>query len=457
MRDLALTATVLGLIPFIFVQPYYGALLWAWIGMMNPHKMMWGFAYHLPFALMVAIPTLVVVLFTRQRRPIPWCAPLVIIVLYWLWTCVSSVFALSPPQFVYDAWIKLTKILLMLFVTIMLIQERDKLDRLIWVIAASIGYFGFKGGIWTLLSGGGERVWGPPGGFIEGNNEIGLALVMTVPLMYYLAMTARESRSVPFFVQWQKFGLWAAMACCAVAVLGTHSRGGFLAIVAMAFLLGWKSKYRLFTSAIIAIGLVLAINFMPDNWTGRMNTIATYEQDGSAMARLQAWQMIWNLALDRPLVAAGFDFISNEIWAKYAAGPFRAAYGAHSIYFQVLGEHGFVGLGLYLLLGLTTWRMASRLSLECRGVADLQWVALLMRMVQVSLFGFAVGGAFLGLANWDLPFYLVGLVAMTHAIVERTAPRKTQGVREAAARKQGFGGPAIGRPRPAIDRRPSAY
>jgi probable O-glycosylation ligase (exosortase A-associated) len=386
--------------------------------MMNPHKMTWGFAYSLPFALVVAIVTLLTLPFTRRKHPIPWCAPLVLIVLYWVWTCVTSVFALSPPQYVYDAWVKLTKIQVMLFVTIMLIQDREKLDRLIWVIVASIGFFGMKGGLWTLLTGGGHRVYGPPGGFIEGNNEIGLALVMTVPLMYYLSLTAQQSKSLPIFPQWQKYGLWAGMALSGVAALGTHSRGAFLAIMAMAFLLGWKSRHKIFTSAVLALGLVLAISFMPENWTSRMETITSHA-DTSAQGRLQAWAMIWNLALDRPLVGAGFDFISIDIWSKYAAGPIRAAYGAHSVYFQVLGEHGFVGLGLYLLIGFTTWRLAGSLASQCRKKADLQWVVLLMRMVQVSMMGFAVGGAFLGLGNWDLPFYLAGIVAMANVIAKR--------------------------------------
>ena len=425
MRDVVLTLVITILVPFIFVHPYYGALLWAWIGMMNPHKMTWGFAMNFPFAMVVAIITLLVFLFSRERKPIPWCTPLVILALYWLWTCVTSVFAIGPPQDVYAAWLKLAKIQIMLFVTIMLIQDRVKLDRLIWVIAASIGFFGFKGGIWTVLTGGGERVYGPPGGFIEGNNEIGLALVMVVPLMYYLAMTASDSKSLPFFSKWQKFGLWSVMVCSAFAVLGTHSRGGLVAIGAMACLLGWKSRYKVLTSVAIVLALAVAINFMPENWTNRMNTIVTFE-DTSAQGRIQAWTMILNVALDRPLLGAGFDFISTEIWMKYSEGPFRAAYAAHSVYFQVLGEHGFPGLALYLLLGFTTWRLAGRLSYQCAKVAELQWVTVLTRMVQVSLVGFAVGGAFLGLANWDLPFYLVGIVAIANVIVKQTLSQEVK-------------------------------
>lgn len=43
------------------------------------------------------------------------------------------------------------------------------------------------------------------------------------------------------------------------------------------------------------------------------------------------------------------------------------------------------------------------------------WVPLLMRMVQVSLVGFAAGGAFLSLVYFDLPYYIVGYVVLVDA------------------------------------------
>ena len=100
----------------------------------------------------------------------------------------------------------------------------------------------------------------------------------------------------------------------------------------------------------------------------------------------------------------------------------REIFVAHSIYFQALGEHGFPGLFLYLLLGFTAWSKAAKLAKSAMADQDLrEWVPLLMRMTQVSIVGFAVGGAFLTLVHYDLPYYLISYVVLVDATMrERT-------------------------------------
>jgi hypothetical protein len=99
----------------------------------------------------------------------------------------------------------------------------------------------------------------------------------------------------------------------------------------------------------------------------------------------------------------------------------------HSIYFQVLGEHGFVGLGLFLAIWFFTWRTSARLVKATRDREDLRWAATLVAMVQVSLVGYLVGGAFLNLAYWDLPYYSLAILIIVRDIVQRAvaAPEGT--------------------------------
>jgi hypothetical protein len=87
----------------------------------------------------------------------------------------------------------------------------------------------------------------------------------------------------------------------------------------------------------------------------------------------------------RPIVGAGFDLANPILFEIYSEVPGTEFYGPHSIYFQVLGEHGFVGLGLFLALGLATWRRSNKLTRQCTDRPGLEWVPRLMRMVQVSL------------------------------------------------------------------------
>lgn len=160
-----------------------------------------------------------------------------------------------------------------------------------------------------------------------------------------------------------------------------------------------------------------------------METIGTYEQDNSAMSRLYTWRTLWNLALDRPITGAGFATDTEAVFSRYAPSGDNPIEGftpvAHSIYFQALGEHGFPGLALYLLLGVLTWHTAGRLAKDTRDDAEFgPWVPMLMKSVQISLIGFAAGGAFLTLVHFDMPYYFVAFVVLVDATVRERSRAK---------------------------------
>ena len=421
MRDIVITLMVAGLIPMIIRRPAVGALAWAWISMMNPHKLAFGFASSMPFAQLIAATTLLSFLFSRHKKPLPLQGGTILLLMLVGWMTVTSIFSLNHPQVVWDRWIFVIKIHLMLMVTLMLLRGREHIEQLVWVMVVSLGFYGVKGGFFTLITAGGGRVWGPPGGMLAGNNEFAVGLIVIVPLMYYLYQTNTR--------KWVRRGLVAAMMLVALAILGTQSRGALLGLVAMAAMLGLKSKYPV--RSLVALGTLLlcAIAFMPDSWTQRMDTIQGYQGDTSAMSRIWTWNTLWNVAKDRPLFGAGFGAEAPAIFARYApTGPeFEVFQGkfwvAHSIYFQALGEHGFPGLLLYVSIGLWIWWAAGRTAKEARANPQLQnWAPMLMRMCQVGVLGFAIGGAFLSLMNLDVPYYLMAIVVLTRIEVKAARP-----------------------------------
>ncbi|WIT11338.1 putative O-glycosylation ligase, exosortase A system-associated [Paucibacter sediminis] len=420
MRDVIVTLLILGLLPFAIRRPWVGTVIWVWLAMMIPYRLAYGFARDLPFAQLAAICTLLGILFTQPKMRWPKSSILTAYLLFIFWMCVTSIFALHNTEVVLAQLVTVLKIHLMVFLAIALIQERKQLEALVWTIVASLGFYGVKGGIFTVLTGGGGRVWGPNGGIIEGNNELGVALVITLPLLYYLYQISAR--------RWLKRMLLAAGLLTLLCVLGTQSRGALLSVTAMAVMLGLKGRRPVLSSVAIVTVLALAIMFMPDTWSKRMNTIQTYDVDTSAMSRIYTWKTLWNLALDRPLVGAGFRTDNPLVFSIYGPQMTVAGYDfqggtvlvAHSIYFQALGEHGFVGLGLFLGLGIATWRRAGALAKQSAVQPGLgEWVPLLMRAVQTSLLGYAVGGAFLTLVHFDLAYYLCAIVVITEGIVQQ--------------------------------------
>ena len=409
MRDIILTLIVFSALPFVLKRPYIGVLLWVWLSVMNPHRLTYGFAYSFPFAALVAGVTFYAMVTTKGPKSLPFTGPVKVLIAFGLWMVLSTVTAIYP-ELSTDMLSKVAKILLMTLVTMMLVRTKHELHMLLFTLAGSLGFYGVKGGLFTIRSGGSDRVWGPPGSFIEGNNEVALAFIVIIPLMYYL-MTTLENK-------WHKRAMLAAMLLCALASLGSYSRGALLGLAAMGLVLWWRSPKKMMAGAIMIVVIPAALAFMPDKWFERMDTIKTYEEDNSAMGRINAWLMTWNLAKDDPLTGGGFVIYDAATFAKYAPNPLDI-HAAHSIYFQVLGEHGFVGLFLFLWLAWLSWRRASWICSQARKRDDLKWAGLLASMMQVSLVGFAVGGAFLSLAYFDVPYYLMAVIVITGRIVEQ--------------------------------------
>ena len=401
MRDLLVVGIVLVGSLYALRYPWFGVMLWTWVSLMNPHALAYGFARDFPVAAIVAIATLIGVLTTKERQNPFAQSPAVWLLLFMGWICFTYPFSYNVEGST-EMFSKVMKVDFMILVALTLLKTRRHIEFFVWVVVFSLGFYGVKGGIFTIMTGGNYRVWGP-GGFIGGNNEIALALIVVIPLMRYLQLQATH--------RWVRHGFTAAMLLSAAAALGSHSRGALLAIAAMAVYLWLKSPKKLGFGVFLSLAGVLLVIFMPENWSERMHSISTYEEDASAMGRINAWWTAVNVARAH-VTGAGFDMYSPVIFSRFAPDP-RDIHAAHSIYFQVLGEHGFIGLFLFLAIWWSVWRMARSITNYKSTDPNLLWAKQLAAMCQVSLVGYFVGGAFLSLAYFDLPYNLLVMTVLT--------------------------------------------
>lgn len=415
MRDILVVGIVLAGSLYALRQPWVGVMLWTWVSLMNPHSLTYGFALSFPVAAVAAIATVIGLLMTKERQNPFAESPAIWLALFVVWICIGYPFSYN----VDGSWEMLTKVLkidIMVLVTLMILKSRRHIELFVWVVVASLGFYGVKGGIFTIANGGNYRVWGP-GGFIGGNNELALALIMIIPFMRYIQLQATN--------KWIQHGLSLSMLLTATASLGSHSRGALLAIAAMAFYLWLKSTKKLTFGIVLACAGISMIIFMPEQWSDRMNTIQTYEQDSSAMGRINAWWAAFNVAKEH-LTGAGFDMYNFQIFARFAPDPLDV-HAAHSIYFQVLGEHGFVGLILFFGIWYSVWRMAGSIIRTTAKDPEVAWCKHLAAMCQVSLVGYAIGGAFLSLAYYDLPYdTLIICILVNRWLIARQAVPKHQ-------------------------------
>lgn len=408
MRDIVVTLAVFGVLPFVFKRPWVGVLLWTWLSIMNPHRMAYGFSLSFPFAMIVALVTLFSLLFSRESKRVPWERESVVLLFFVGWMFLTTNFAIYE-QLAWAQFDKVIKIQLMTFVALILINTPERLKYFVAATALSLGFYGVKGGIFTILKGGANRVQGPPGTFIEGNNEIGLAMAVSVPLLYFLARNATH--------RWLKPAMYAATVLTAIAAIGTQSRGALVGMAAMGLMFWWKSKQKFMVALLGAVSIFAIIQIMPPEWYERINTINTYDEDASATGRINAWWMAFHLASDR-FMGGGFETFQAGMFAIYAPVP-EQVHDVHSIYFEVLGEHGFVGLGLFLLLALLTWRSAGSIRKAVKGFPELAWMDDLAAMVQVSMVAYFTAGAFLGMAYFDLYYNVVVCVVVMKVILKK--------------------------------------
>lgn len=409
MRDLFLLGLVAASIPYILKQPYWGLIMWVLFSLLNPHRLAYGFAFSLPFAMVIALVTLFsLAINAKKLYPFPVNSVTVWMILLALWLNVSPLLS-NHTSHEYFLWGRAMKIIFMVLITFWVVGTRKEVHYLMWTLAISIGFYGAKGGLFTILTGGQHRVWGPSSSFIEDNNAMALAIVMAVPLFRYLQLHSPQ--------KWLRMACIGAMLLCVASAVGSHSRGALLALAGMAVFLWLKSPNKVVIGlGGVIVGIIILLN-MPEEWFARMNSISEYKQDASAMGRINAWVMTWNLAVDHFPIGGGFDLYTYENFGRYAPDPLDL-HAAHSIYFQILGEHGFVGLAIFLALFLSAWLNGTWVIRRVKKIPELRWALDLAAMAQVSLVGYAVGGTFLSLSYYDFPYYVAAALVITRLIVE---------------------------------------
>ncbi len=408
IRAILFLTFFIGSLPVCFFRPFYGILLWTIVAFVNPQWYAWGASQDLPWALAVAVPTLLgLVIFVRgwERLATRECFLLLAL---WIWFSITSYVSANTPLFAPHAaltwyrWQFVSKILLMTAATVMIVNSLPRFRILLITIGCCFSVFVLKAVPFLIETGGSFRLYGPDNSMIADNNDFGLALNMTLPLYFFLAQT--EPRP------WLKKLFWLLFLSTIPAIFFTYSRGALVGLAAVLTLMFLQSRQRFFLIPAIAMGMTIAVFLAPAAWKERMDPTRPGALDGSARSRLNAWTYSWNIAKDYPLAGGGFDTYTPELFARYAPDG-NDVHGPHSIYFGVLAEHGFVGLGLYLtLLGscfLTTRSVVKSARLRGDRVA-----ASYAMMLRFSLVGFMASGAFLGRAYFDYFFTIVALITI---------------------------------------------
>ncbi|MGY6274700.1 putative O-glycosylation ligase, exosortase A system-associated [Methylomonas sp. MgM2] len=392
MRDAFVLIFFIYLIIISLKSPWKCVLSLAIFSYMNPHSYAWGFVRSLPLYFILFIVSFALYLKEKDKQSIFFDWRVNCFIALWCYFVFTTLFA-TNPKFAYDKLIEVSKIYLPFLLTLSLINTKFKLYCLIVTIACSIGFIAFKGGLFAIAHGFAHRVWGPPGTQYEGNNEFALATVIVIPLLV-LFYTETSNKLLKRF-------LIFAIPICILSAISSWSRGALLALIATGSYQIYQSKQKLLLIPIVILGIYLLAPYLPEEWFARMDTINTYEQDESAMNRIQAWTDGWNYVIQHPITGCGFDgwrYVTLRDW--------------HSAYVEILSEHGFIALSIWLSMLAGSIISLIKLTRKTMRYPELAWVTNYSKALKSSLFAYMVGSAFLGVSYWDLLYHLIFISAL---------------------------------------------
>lgn len=180
------------------------------------------------------------------------------------------------------------------------------------------------------------------GGYFNDENDLSLFINMWLPFAYYLFISEKE--------RLKKILYACAFILGIVSVVVSFSRGGFVGMVAMFFVLWWFSPRKVLSLTVVAV-CAFSIYFLGgEDYRAEMATV-TDTEEGTADARILSWQTAWDMFLDNPLGVGGNNF--QVRFPEYQGDRFpRGMWGrvAHSLWFTLIPETGILGIIIYFML-----------------------------------------------------------------------------------------------------------
>ncbi|TWX51082.1 putative O-glycosylation ligase, exosortase A system-associated [Colwellia hornerae] len=418
MKDLLF---ILMFTPFIFLafrNPFLGLCAWAWTIMAVPKNMLWGFASDIRYTFFLAIITIVAIAFNKDVfRKSPASAMFTLMVLFLVHTSISNIFSMGSSNASWTVWGDFAKAITFSGLIIMLLTTKNRINTFLITLLLGVGFNVFFEGMKFLATGGSYKIIGIKSSMMTDNNLFALAVLMVIPLYLYIIPQIKH--------KYLKLGFTGLAGLSAVCVIGSYSRGGFIGLLVVAGQLFMKTKRKLLFIIFAACFASVAIYTASDKWSDRIQTIEHADKDSSFLGRLTAWKLATLAAMDNPLLGVGqdsmqyyhvwgyyyddldkFDFISDE------NTPREKPKAAHSIYFQVLGDAGFVGLMLFLIILFKGFFMSRLLAKK----ATEEWVRNLAKAINTTLIVYMLSGALLSLAYYDLLYGLLAILVCLQRI-----------------------------------------
>ena len=449
MLNLFLTAFVTAFLAAGVRKPFLFVLAYAYIDIVAPQKVSWGFLQSIPISLIAFMGAVTAWAVAEDKSGIRF-SPRQFLLLLLLIYCGLTTRGADFPDEALEKWAWVWKALVFAMFLPLTLRTRLRIEAFTLIMVLSVGVIVIGGGIKTLAGGGGygelKLLVNDNTGLYEGS-IISTVAVCVMPLALWLARHGTIFK--PGLLVWL-FALGICFSCLLMPV-GTQARTGLICVAVLGVMMLRSVKRRLLYIGAIGALVTIAIPFLPQSYTERMSTIRNHQSDQSASTRVAVWKWTIEYAKTHPF-GGGFEAYRQNVLSydkieAENAGDNNTAIETqrieergrayHSSYFEMLGEQGYPGLAMWLLLhimGVIHMEVIRR-SYAKNTSPELRWVTPLADALQQAQIVYLFGGAFVGIAFQPFCYMLVGLQCGLSAYigrVKRAAPKPFRTPRQSA-------------------------
>jgi len=423
MRDLAFVAFLVALLGLGFKRPFLFVLAYAYIDTVSPQRLSYYLLNNIQLSLIVACLAIGGWLLFEKKDGTRFTirqALLTILLGYTYYTTANADFPIDAA----DKWDWASKALMFAIFLPLTLRSKLRIEAVVLFLTLSAAAIIIVGGLKTVASGGGYGVLNlmvTNNSNLYESSTISTVAVALIPIILWLARFGTV-----FPPDWRVKAFAAGLVfACLLMPIGTEARTGLVCIGVLGLLMLRDVKRRFLYMAGATLLVLGSVPFLPDSFTGRMSTIQGYQSDNSAGVRLAVWEWTWNYAQENPLGGGFGAYRQNKIEVKtivtQESGGVQTitartsqdeSRAYHSSYFEMLGEQGFPGLILFLLIhgaGLVRLEVIRRRYRKAEGGDS--WIAPLATALQHFQIIYLVGSVFVGIAYQPFPWlvFAVGI------------------------------------------------
>lgn len=415
---------MLGMVPMAIMNGFVAFLFWGYTTVLTPAHYLYGFMLGVRFNFIFAAIALGLLFLGKtgtKGTKLKLSATYWLLLAFFIHASLSTLFALRPNPMLAIRYEDFVKGFAFTLAIPFFVRDRAGIHALLAMLALGLGLHGVVEGLKFIVSGGGHRMSGIGNSSLTDNNLFAVGMVIVLPILLYF--------STVFNNKYSKIAAIVGVMLTILTIIATNSRGGFLALSVLGLWYFVGSRRKGLALLGVLAGIVIIFVAAPDSWFDRVSSIQTADEDLSFMNRVAAWKVSAALGLANPVFGAGFSAIQNFwIWEIYKDMPSffsmdMSQYStlvAHSVYFQVLGDMGFMGLFLFLALLASGYfnRRSIIQKIKKFDRPDLIWARDMADAIFLSLLGYMVGGAGVSLTYYEVVYILICLMSVLHTVVD---------------------------------------